>query len=472
MNKRLFPLLLLLVLGACCGPSGKLVIISTNDIHSSIDNFPSLATLVSDYRSQGGAAVLVVDAGDRWSGSPYVDMAPEQYKPVIDLMNAVGYDIATYGNHEWDNGINLLAKRMGEAGWVNVLSNAAVAGSGLDMTVPYYITEVDGLKIGFIGLVTTDVNGHPDGKLENFGTMEFYDPFETADRYAGLADSVDLYIAVTHFGFDADSLLALRRPELDLIIGGHSHHVIPEGREIGGTVVTQTGKSLVYAGITEITYRNGKVKKIDNRLVQLDTVARRADVAAVVDSIKSDPDLIRPVGATLEQMDKIALVNLFSDAMREIMRADFAFYNMGGMRLSELPAGIITRADVYSAEPFGNTIVSVMMTMDDIAEFILNKFNSSGKESHTLDLYPSGMTYRIVTDGEENATDIFFDHDRTGTPDGKFLVVMSDYVDSVYQYPYTGQGNDSQIRIASAADWYITRNSPIEPDDRLRVSIE
>ncbi|MCC8036470.1 MAG: bifunctional metallophosphatase/5'-nucleotidase, partial [Rikenellaceae bacterium] len=377
----------MLLLGGGCGEPQKLVIVSTNDIHSAVDNFPALATLVESYRADPSVSVLVVDAGDRWTGSPYVDMAPEQYKPVIDLMNAVGFDIATFGNHEWDNGINLLAKRMGEAGFVNVLTNARAEGTPLGFE-PYRIIEIDGLKIGFTGMVTTDVDGHPDGKLENFGGMEFFDPFETALEYAGIADSVGLYILISHLGFTADSLLTVARSEIDLIIGGHSHTVIPETLDISGTVVTQTGKSLAYAGITEITHRGGRVEKIANRLVALDTVAHKPEIAAMVAEIKNEPYLAETVGRATAPFDRIALMNLFSDAMRDAAGADMAFHNMGGMRIGDLPQGDITKADVYSAEPFGNTVVTVEMTLTEIAQLILNKFHSAGKASPTLALYP------------------------------------------------------------------------------------
>lgn len=463
----------LLILGACCrGTDGKLVIVSTNDIHSQIDNFPSLVTLLDSYRSREGVDVLYVDAGDRWTGSPYVDMAPEQYKPIVDLLNAAGLDIATFGNHEWDNGNNLLAKRTREAAFVNILTNADVSGTALDFIPPHHIVETGGLKIGFTGMVTTAVNGHPDGKLENFGGIEFYDPYETAARYAPMADSVDLYILISHLGFQDDSLLAVLHPEIDLIIGGHSHTVIPEGMDVNGTVVTQTGRNLVYAGITEISHRGGKITAIDNRLVMLDTIPRNAVTAAMVAQIKNEPHLLETVGTATGELDKIALMNLFSDAMRDAAGTDFAFHNMGGMRIDRLEAGDIVKADVYSAEPFGNTVVTVSMTMAEIAQLLLHKFNSVGKESHTLDLYPSGLEYAIITDGEGNATDIIFEASTCDMVNGRYTVALSDYVDSVYDYAFTGQGVDTGMRIATAAENYISRTSPVMPDRRIRVVIE
>ncbi len=473
--RNLTALIALLILLAGCGGSPsetrKLILVSTNDIHSHIDNFPTLVTLLKDYRSAEGVDVIYLDAGDRWTGSPYVDMAPEQYKPVVDLLNAAGLDVATFGNHEWDNGNNLLAKRVSEAGFVNILTNADVSGTDLDFVPTHYITEAGGLRLGFTGMVTTTVDGHPDGKLENFGGVTFHDPFETAGRYAALADSVDLYILISHLGFTEDSLMALARPEIDIIIGGHSHTLLPEGREIGGTLVTQTGKNLQYAGVTEIIHSGGRVLGIDNRVVLLDTVAHEPAVAAMVAEIKNEPELLEVVGSVTGDMDKLALMNLFSDAMRDAVGADIAFHNMGGMRIDHLDAGPVTKAVVYAAEPFGNTIVVHYMTLAEVSELLLNKFNSTGKESHTLDLYPSGIEYMIITDDEGNATDLFFESTPLDPPGGRFKVALSDYVDSVYKHPYTGQGADSGLRIAFAAEKYIERISPIAPDNHMRVII-
>ncbi|MCC8034665.1 MAG: hypothetical protein LIO77_01875, partial [Rikenellaceae bacterium] len=134
--------------------------------------------------------------------------------------------------------------------------------------------------------------------------------------------------------------------------------------------------------------------------------------------------------------------------------------------------GDITKADGYSAEPFGNTVVTGEMTLTEIAQLILNKFNSAGKESHTLDLYPSGIEYSIITDGQGYATDIFFEFTPHDPPGGKYTVALSDYVDSVYKYAHTGSGRDTRIRIAAAAEKYISALSPVSPDDHIRVKIE
>ena len=109
MKKIFLGISLLLCAALCaCAPREKVVIIlSTNDIHAQIQNFPQLATAVAECRDT--ASVILVDAGDRWTGNAYVDQA-EGRRPVLELMNELGYDVATLGNHEFDHGQAFLGR--------------------------------------------------------------------------------------------------------------------------------------------------------------------------------------------------------------------------------------------------------------------------------------------------------------------------------------------------------------------------
>lgn len=457
-----------------CSPEKQIVIISTNDIHSAIDRFPRFSSMVEEYRKFYSGNVILVDAGDRWTGNPYADRAPENYKPVIELMDAVGYDIAAFGNHEWDKGIDTLAKRMTEASFEKILANAAMERTVLKDIPQYVFAEVDGLRIGFLGLITNAAGGYPDGFEENFGDIKFLDPLKTAELYSCLADSCDLYVAVTHVGYKMDSVLAVHRPEIDLIIGGHSHDLLPEGKKINNTLVTQAGSRLKNAGVTVITYKRGKITGIENKVFDLDGYEPESATQAMVDSFYDEPELKQVIGYTGEAMDKTALLNLFSDIMRVSAGADFAFYNAGGMRINSLPAGDIRIADVYMAEPFDNFPVIVEMTEPEIAGFILNKFNGppGDKEARTIDLYPSGMTYKIITDGEGTATDVIFSHRYYPERGRTYKVAMSNYVSSKYVFAKRGQGEMLKRPIADFAVEYLRENSPVKKYAGPRVTVE
>jgi 5'-nucleotidase len=466
-----------LVIGAMAGCAGqpvkRLVIISTNDIHAAIDNMPYLATLVEAYRSTDSIDnVLLLDAGDRWTGNPYVDMAAEQGMPVIDLMNKLGYDYATLGNHEFDMGVDTLAARVRKMEFCNVLANADFSETAMPTLPPYVVFDEGGLKIAILGLITTATNGHPAGKDESFGESKFFDPIETAKQYTSLRDSADMFIALTHTGIEVDTILAVQMPELDLIVGGHSHTLLPKGVEYGNVLVTQTGSRLRYAGITTVTHKGGKILDMENHLVKLDTIAPAPQYIQMVEQIKeSNPTLSQVIGSASADMNKTALLNLFSDIMREGTKSQFAFYNDGSMRLSALPAGEITVGDIFSAEPFKNAPVTMMLTLEDIKTLILNKFNSTGGESHTMDLYPSGMSYTIITDGNGEGTDVIFKHNYGGGADTKYKVAMSDYIDSQYDFPQRGTGTPSGLYITDIARTYISTHSPlkINTDNRVRI---
>ena len=89
---------------AACAPRERtLVVLSTNDMHAKIQRFPLLAAAVQACRDTTDL-VLLVDAGDRWTGNAFVDKVPAPGKPIIELMNRLHYDVATFGNHEFDHG--------------------------------------------------------------------------------------------------------------------------------------------------------------------------------------------------------------------------------------------------------------------------------------------------------------------------------------------------------------------------------
>lgn len=455
-----FIALAILLLAGCCSQVEKIVIVSTNDIHGELDAFPRLATLVEDIRSADTAKVLLVDAGDRWTGNPYTDLAPKRGYPIIELMNTLGYDYSTLGNHEFDNGQVILAERIGDSKFRNLLASMKVVESQFPQLPPYKIFQVGSTKIALLGLLHNYENGHPDGKPTIYTGLEFSDPIESAAAYRSLRDSADLFMAVTHIGVRPDSLLAVEVPELDLIIGGHSHTMLEHGKKVGNTLVTQTGKSLEYAGITTITTKGGKVVNIVNSLVKLDTIPAAPKYQKMVDGYKSNPELARSVGYTDKPLDKTQIMNLITDIIRKNTGSDIAFYNLGGVRVNHFDEGEITVLDIFAMEPFNSVMYTLDMTPKQIKTLLLNKFNSNGKVSQAIDLYPSGADYKIVRGPKGEGIDVVF------TPalktDKKYKVALSDYVSSAYIFDLQGQGTPADSLLTSLLINNITKMSPIK----------
>ncbi len=455
-----------------CAPRERTItIIAVNDVHGSIDNFPRLATLVERYRQADPSRVVVLDAGDRWTGNPYVDMYPERGLPVIELENKLGIDLATHGNHEFDFGLDVLTERVKQSRVPYVVANLDSNGSSLPQPPATFCIDAGGVKLCFIGLITTSRAGYPDGFVENFGTIKFSNPLSTALKYKHMKDSCDVLIALTHIGFELDSILATQMPELDLILGGHSHTVVGDDKFVGRTLVTQTGSRLKYANVITLTMRGGELQKVSGRLVGLDTITPDPAYAAMVDKYYENPAMLEVVGGLATPLTKTGVMNLVTDMIRNRVGTDMVLYNWGGIRVDSLPAGPVTVARVLAMEPFGNTVHILDMTPAQLSQLILNKFNSQGGESHQEDLSPSGFTYKIVTDSRGDGIRVDIDTRAKLSPRGTYRVAMSDYVAQSYAFDLAGTGRPTDIVVSGLIIDHLKKHGTVSSDNQERVGI-
>lgn len=223
----------------------KLTILHTNDVHSRIDPFPKndpkypgmggvarRASLIKQIRAKE-ANVLLLDAGDIFQGTPYFNL----YKGELEfkLMSDMGYDAATIGNHDFDNGIDGLARQLPNAKFpfLNLnydFSDTPMAGSVL----PYKIFQKAGITIGVIG-IGIELAGLVDPKL--YGNTIYSNPIQIADDTALMLKKnlkCDLVICLSHLGYKysekkiSDEVLAQESSYIDLIIGGHTHTFLDE----------------------------------------------------------------------------------------------------------------------------------------------------------------------------------------------------------------------------------------------------
>ena len=206
-------------LWSCSGNTDttEVVIISTNDIHAQINKFPQFATFVRKQRAVH-PNLLVVDGGDRFSGNVYVDNAVERGKPMVVLMNAVGYDLATFGNHEFDYGQVELKKRIEEMNFPVICANIEAEGSGLGQPQGHHILEKAGIRFCFVSMIGIDgknrIPATNPAHLENISFRHFS---EVVEENKELKEVCDVFVALTHLGYTADSVLAVSMPELDVI---------------------------------------------------------------------------------------------------------------------------------------------------------------------------------------------------------------------------------------------------------------
>ena len=218
----------------------KLTILHTNDMHSRIDPFPAndpkypgmggmarRAALIHKIRSEE-KNVLLLDAGDIFQGTPYFNLYGG--KPELQLMSKMGYDAATIGNHDFDNGIEGLAERLPDMNFPFLNVNYNFTDTPLEKKVlPYRIFKKGGLKIGVFG-IGIKLQGLVDQKL--YGNTRYEDPIPFAENISEILKrdhNCDLIICLSHLGYKyeekkiSDEILAQESSYIDLIIGGHTH---------------------------------------------------------------------------------------------------------------------------------------------------------------------------------------------------------------------------------------------------------
>ena len=336
-------------------PDKTLIIISTSDIHGNLDNFPRLATLVKQYRAKY-PHVLLVDSGDYFIGNPYVDDCEKRGEPLTILMNKLGYDVVTIGNHD--------------------------LGYGNDLKMMKY------------------------------------------------------------------------SPNIDVILGGHTHVMLPSGHLRTGTLLSHTGHSLSHVGVTEIIFSTEHPVSIlskSTRAVSLnEEIPDDPEVKEIVRRFSGNPLFNQQVGVAGEEITHVTIGTLFCKAIQQASHSDIAIYNRGGVRSkNHLNKGPVTIRDIYELEPFREKIVTCSMSKADIEQLILSKFMSpTDDEGGVLEVYCSGFSYQIMDGVTPSITSTL----KNGVI---YTVAMGDYLCSNFIFPQRGNGKPTGIDVRKALIDYL-----------------
>ena len=262
MKKLILTIFALAVLSATAVKAQDLVILHLNDTHSHIDPERSgknaghggvveAAAYIDEVRAEVGRTnVLLLHAGDFSQGTSYFTELDGDME--IEVFNAAGYDVVCLGNHEFDNGMEALARRLGNLKAEVVCANYDFSSTPLARHVkPYVIIKRGGLKIGIIGLLA-NVADVVDSRIA--AQLKFQDPAATTQKYADYLREVkkcDLIICLSHLGYDGepytDVELAAETRGVDIIVGGHSHTKLKDKvlvKDLDGkdVVIVQDGK--------------------------------------------------------------------------------------------------------------------------------------------------------------------------------------------------------------------------------------
>lgn len=548
-TKKLLSLLLVLclVLSLSCTAfaageakplDGKTVILHSNDVHGAIDLYAAMASLKADYEAQG-AEVILADAGDYSQGTVYVSV--NKGADAVTMMNATGYDVATIGNHEFDYGYAQLAENM-KAAKFKVLCADVLGADGKTIFDANTIIEKGGVKIGFFGLETPEAQTKANPKL--IEGLKFLAGKDGKELYACAAAQVaalkeqgaDIVVCLAHLGVDESSEpytsydLAKNVKGIDFIIDGHSHTVMTAGPN--KEAIQSTGTA--FANIGVITIDNATKKIVGNELKAVWHTEENADgkSVTVVDYKTRDEKVAAAAKAIIDPIDKAYgekfavskvelngakapngnrdsetnLGDLITDAMLWKIRTQatvsvpaenvVAITNGGGIRAT-VKAGDITKKDINTVLPFGNTLAVVYVTGAELLEALeastyctpesLGGFPQAAGVTFTVktyeeydanpDPYPKSTYY-----GPKSIQRVTIDNvnGKTFDPTATYAVVTNNFVagggDTYYAFAAATNQFDTGLPLDEVVMEYITKElkgvigeSYAEPAGRITV---
>ncbi len=455
------------------GGSGTLVILHTNDHHGhplSFYNYPAAgqgglparATLVDDIRGQY-KNVLVLDAGDINTGRPesmFFDAEPD-----IIGYNYIGYDAAALGNHEFDKPHQILKNQMALAEFPFLSANVKYKTGGY-VAEPYIIKEFNDLKVGIFGLTTTEIN-EIAGDVDTIKDLLIEDEVKAAKEMVAILkdrEKVDVIVALTHLGNYSTADLGTRYvaanvPEIDLIIGGHTHmpDIMASGHwdmttpfEENGVPIVITQEWGLQLGKVVMEIEDGEVTDLSWEMLPVNVMTGGGDnVTYVTEKIEEDPELLSILQPYADQVDAVlseeigtaadefpsenvrvsetAVGDLVADALlwktREL-GAQFAIVNSGGIR-SPIAKGTITKKDIYSCVPYDNSVFLLTMKGTDVLEL----FNTIGKIKQGKGGFPqvsSGISF-VIDAGSEKVSDILI-NGKAVDPEGLYIIATNSFL--------------------------------------------
>lgn len=430
--------LLMIFLVGCSSSAADITILHWNDFHA--HNVTWVPTNHNpDGHAVGGYAVvdayldslekvypgaLKVNAGDDFQGTPISSMTKGYSQ--IEILNKVKLDFFTLGNHEFDYGWkNLDSLRVNEAKFMMYAANLLDSESGETVAPEFRIFKRDGYSFVLIGITTPDLDELTIPK--NLEGLKLADPAETVKNVMKKLESrnIDLFIVVSHMGIDLDKKLAREVPEIDLIVGGHSHTYLREAINENGVWIVQANAHGRYIGVTSFHVENGEITEL--KMDYVETVASKirpsGDIAEIV---------MRQEAALVEIMDEVIgqlktpwtrrgletnLGNWIADAFRHKTGADIAMMNNGGVR-KDLAAGDIKVRDIWEISPFGNTLVTLEWTGKELLEAMDNMVKSGRS------MQVSGIEIKFKNRGGLISATV---GGKDINPDKKYMICMNNY---------------------------------------------
>jgi 5'-nucleotidase / UDP-sugar diphosphatase len=473
----------------------NLTVLHTNDTHASLNDIGRRAAVVKEIRDERGKDnVLLVDSGDVFSGSLYFTLAQGQAD--LWFMKYMGYEAMGLGNHEFDKGPGVLADFVDQAGFPVLCANfdfsqeKALAGK----ISPWTVLRKGTQKYGIFGLTTEQTN-----EISSPGkNIVISDAVQSAEGVvAALKDQgINKIIALSQLGWEKDLELAQKVKDIDVIVGGHSNTVpgsYPAIIEDSGapTLVVQAGGQGKYLGDLNLSFdQNGIIKAWDkSRLITIDEtikpdpvcVSKLAEYQKPIDVMLSTL-----IGKTLVKLDgdknnvramETNLGDLITDAMlsKSNPPASIAIINGGAIR-SSVPAGNISLGQVLEILPYGNYLVSIELSGQQIIDSLENGVSQVDQLAGRFPQV-AGMRYSWDPQSPAGSRIISVEAKKAGgyqliDPAAKYMIATNDFLAGGGD-GYTGfmSGNiyNSGLVDFEVLEDYIKTHSPLDPriEDRI-----
>ena len=269
----------------------------------------SVASQIRNAKSTLGEETVMISAGDYIGGAPYCWLIPGGESPELSVMRAIGYDVITVGNHEFDYGSEKLAYYYRRAGYPETNREMAIVSSNLEIPIEHPLAGVgikdahilelnNGLRLGFFGLLGDTASElaalrHP---------VEIIDPVNAAKRSIEKLQEMgaDVFIGVTHAGLYEDERIAKAVPEIDIIVSGHCHTPLYKPMFAEDTILVQAGVRLNYLGVLELAYNTDdgsiRIRNEDNEMPFL---------IPINDSIEEDPVIAEIIEGYTQQLNSL-----------------------------------------------------------------------------------------------------------------------------------------------------------------------
>ncbi len=531
-NKKLLSiaLALVMVLGTFVMPVGvfaegheiTITILGTTDLHANIYNYSyengedvdnlGMAKVYSVIQAirEDNPNALLVDNGDTIQGTILSDdlynTRMDLEHPVIDVMNFMGYDSMVLGNHEFNFGVDLVDKIVEEAEFPILGANVKYAESGDYLTEPYVIIEVEGVKVGILGLTNPNIPRWDGPKVTE---LEFTNPVESVGEHIDQMkeDGADIIIVTAHMGYeeeyagsgDGAELIIEAYPEIAAVLTGHAH--VTESQKVGNTLVggaADAGEQVVRFDF-DLVMDGDEWTLADSRVEVIDVVEYPAseelreyaaeyhqntldflvDVIGVVEADFAPPSEIP--GIPEAQIRDTAVIDLINNVQLEATGADVAGAALFSPN-SNLEAGDVTYADIFGIYKYPNTLIGIEVTgeeLKDYMEWSASYYNTYAPGDINISFNPNirgynydmfqGVEYKVdvTKPAGERIVDLMFNGEPL-LPEDTLKLAINNYrygglknMEIISGTPYF-ESDPKSLR-SYIAD-YIAENTPIAPE--------